>query len=54
VVGRIDEAREAWRRALVISPACSLDQRRNVLPYKNPAGFDRIVEALRKAGLRET
>jgi tetratricopeptide (TPR) repeat protein len=53
-MGRIDEAREAWREALVISPTYSLEQRRNVLPYKNPADFDRIVEGLRKAGLRET
>jgi len=53
-MGRIDEAREAWRQVLVISPAYSLEQRRNVLPYKNPADFDRIVEGLRKAGLRET
>jgi TolB-like protein/class 3 adenylate cyclase/Flp pilus assembly protein TadD len=52
-MGRIDEAREAWREALLINPAYSLEQRRNVLPYKNPADFDRIVEGLRKAGLPE-
>ena len=53
-LGRLDEAREAWREALIINPAYSLEQRRNVLPYKNPADFDRIVEGLRKAGLPET
>ena len=50
-LGRIDEAREAWREALAVNPAYSLEQRRNVLPYKNPADFERIVEGLRKAGL---
>ncbi len=53
-MGLIDAAREAWRGALSVNPAYSLEHRRNVLPYKNPADFDRIVEGLRKAGLPET
>ena len=53
-MGLIDEAREAWREAVEVNPSFSLEQRRNVLPYKNPADFDRIVEGLRKAGVPET
>ena len=52
-MGMIDEAREAWREALHVNPAYSLEQRRKVLPYKNPDDFDRVVESLRKAGLPE-
>jgi adenylate cyclase len=53
-MGLIDEAREAWRELLRLNPAYSVEQRRSVLPYKNPADFGRIVEGLRKAGLPET
>ena len=52
-MGMIDEAREAWREALRVNPDYSLDQRRKVLPYKNPDDFERVVEGLRKAGLPE-
>ena len=53
-MGLIDEAHEAWGELLRVNPAYSLEQRRNVLPYKNPTDFERIVEGLRKAGLPET
>ena len=56
--GRIDEAREQWREALRVNPDYSLEHRRKVLPYKNPADFnpadfETVVEGLRKAGLVE-
>ena len=38
----IEEAREAWREALHVNPAYSLEQRRKVLP--NPNDFERVVE----------
>jgi adenylate cyclase len=53
-MGMIEEAREAWREALRVNPDYSLEQRRKVLPYKNPEDFERVVEGLRKAGLPET
>jgi TolB-like protein/Tfp pilus assembly protein PilF len=50
-LGRKDEAGAAWKEALRVNPEYSLEHRQHVLPYKNPADFDRIVEGLRKAGL---
>jgi adenylate cyclase len=50
-MGMIEEARASWREALRVNPSYSLEQRRKVLPYKNPEDFDRVVEGLRKAGL---
>ncbi len=50
-MGLIEEAREAWRELLRVNPDYSIEQRRKVLPYKNPDDFERVVEGLRKAGL---
>jgi adenylate cyclase len=50
-LGRNEEARTLWQEALRISPGYSLEHRRRVLPYKDPADFQRVVDGLRKAGL---
>ena len=52
-MGQFGEARKAWREALRVNPAYSLEYRRKVLPYKNPEDFELVVEGLRKAGLPE-
>jgi TolB-like protein/cytochrome c-type biogenesis protein CcmH/NrfG len=50
-LGRADEARSLWQEALAINPAYSLEHRRRVLPYKDRADFDHVVDGLHKAGL---
>ncbi len=52
-MGMIEEAREAWRELMRVNPDYSIEQRRKVMPYKNPDAFERFVEGLRKAGLPE-
>jgi tetratricopeptide (TPR) repeat protein len=52
-MGQFESAREAWREALHVNPAYSLEHRRKVLPYKNPEDFELVVEGLRKAGVPE-
>ncbi len=49
--GRIDEARKAWERALVINPAYSIDEKRDVLPYRRAEDFDALAAGLRQADL---
>ena len=48
---RTEEARAEWQEALRINPDYSLEHRRKILPYKNPADFERVVEGLRRAGI---
>ena len=50
-LGRIEEARAAWAELLQVNPDFSLTQRARVLPYKDPADFQRIVDGLTRAGL---
>ena len=52
-MGLFEKAREAWRELLRVNPGYSIEQRRKVMPYKNPEDFELFVEGLRKAGLPE-
>jgi adenylate cyclase len=50
-LGRMTECRAAWDQALRIEPNFSIERRRRILPFRNPADFERRIEGLRKAGL---
>ena len=50
-LGRSEDSRKAWEQALRINPDFSVERRRQVQPFRNPADFERRVEGLRKAGL---
>jgi adenylate cyclase len=51
-LGRLEEARSLWQEVLAINPAYSVEHRRRVLPYKNRADFEQVVDGLHKAGLQ--
>jgi adenylate cyclase len=51
---RVEEAQKAWNEALEINPKYSLVQKGEVLPYKNPADWQQVVEGLHRAGLPES
>jgi adenylate cyclase len=50
-LGRFEEARATWQEVLRVNPDYSLEYRRKVLPFKNPADFELVMEGLRKAGI---
>ena len=50
-LGRLDEARQAWREVMEINPDYSAAHSRRVLPYRDPAWFDHFAGGLKKAGL---
>jgi adenylate cyclase len=52
-LGQQETARQHWDQAMAVNPHYSLEQRRRILPYRDPAEFDRIIDGLRKAGLVE-
>src|SRR5262250_548682 len=51
-LGRLEEARSLWQEVLAINSAYSVQHRRRVLPYKNRADFEQVVDGLHKAGLQ--
>lgn len=50
-LGRADDAKSQWADALAANPNFSLEQRRRVLPYKDPADLQQVVEGLRRADI---
>lgn len=50
-LGRYAEARGEWGEVFRIKPDYSLEHGRKVLPSKNPADVEPIVDGLCKAGL---
>lgn len=46
-----DAAHQLWQELMEINPDFSLEQRRKVLPYKNPDDFEQIVTGLLNSGL---
>jgi adenylate cyclase len=53
-LGDFDKSRLEWEAALHFNPGYSIEQKRKMLPYQNPADFEQIVEGLVKSGLLET
>lgn len=49
--GLVDEGRAAWAQVFRLDPHYSVEQRRKVLPFKNPADFEVRVEGLRRLGV---
>ena len=50
-MGNLEASRAEWAEVLRINPDYSLEHRRKILPYKDPADFEQIVDGLRKAGI---
>lgn len=50
-LGRLDEARSAWAEARRLEPGYSVEERRRILPFRDPADFERRIEGMRRAGL---
>jgi adenylate cyclase len=52
LLGREEEARAAAKKVLEINPNFSVAQLSKIVPYKNQADTKRLIDALRKAGLK--
>jgi adenylate cyclase len=53
-LGDFEKSRIEWEAALHFNPGYSIEQKRKMLPYQNPADFEQIVDGLARAGLFET
>jgi adenylate cyclase len=51
-LGRLEEARAEAAEVLKISPNFSLEKWRQITPYKDQAEIERMLAALRRAGLK--
>jgi adenylate cyclase len=51
LLGHAEECRKAWSQVLQIRPGFSMERRRRVMPFRNPADFERRVEGLRQGGV---
>jgi len=52
-LGDFDKSRVEWEAALRANPGYSIEQKRKMLPYQDPADFEKIVEGLARAGILE-
>jgi adenylate cyclase len=50
-LGMSEVAREEWAELMRINADFSVERRRRIMPYRDPADFDRFPEGLRKAGI---
>lgn len=50
-LGEAEAARRAWAETLRLDPTWSIERRRQILPFRDPAQFERRVEGLRLAGI---
>jgi tetratricopeptide (TPR) repeat protein len=53
-LGREADARSEWNEVLRINPGYSVERKARVLPYENPADWERFVDGLRKADITIT
>ena len=49
--GRTDEAKAVWAEIMAVKPNYSFEEKRTILPYRNPKDLDQITRGLREAGI---